>query len=385
MSESEVAELGEVEEQKDANGGLESSISGLQQNDIEQRKALLQEKRLALAKDPRNVHMLNEVGELAEAAGDLERAHWAFKRAIRLDPSYADPYRNLGQLYEKEGRTKQAVSVLQNYLRYAGDEADIEPAMQSLRSLLGDDDEDTSELCAESPACKRLTRKWDELGLTPGEAIYLLDPENSDGQEMMRYTLLDMIMKGVLELDEHFGVGRGEKFSASELKPHEIVFAKYFSRYRDMIDLDRLAQTVALELDSRFDLYKNDYVRRALVEKGYIQKESQRVGGVLPVQRYVLSDKGIRASNQLKRLLKEVGVQMDGTAKTNPQQANAYVAEGGPAILLMESYPPGYFQEWLKTLDRIGLGPAIQKTKSRLLKATSSELVDEIVKSILGN
>jgi tetratricopeptide (TPR) repeat protein len=385
MSESEVAELGEVEEQKDGDGGLEPSISGPQQSDIEQRKALLQERRLALAKDPRNVHMLNEVGELAEAAGDLERAHWAYKRAIRLDPSYADPYRNLGQLYEKEGRNKQAVLVLQNYLRYAGDEADIEPAMQSLKSLLGDDDKDTSELCADSPACKQLTRKWDELGLTPGEALYLLDPENSDGQEMMRYTLLDMIMKGVLEVDERYGVGRGEKFGASELKPHEVVFAKYFARYRDMIDLDRLAQTVALELDSRFDLYKNNYVRRVLVEKGYIQKETQRVGGVFPVQRYVLSDKGIRASNQLRRLLKEVGVQMDGAAKTNPQQANAYVAEGGPAILLMESYPAGYFQEWLKTLDRIGLGPAIQKTKSRLLNASTSELVDEIVKSILGN
>ncbi len=385
MSESEDAEAGEVEEQKGDDSGQAPGISDRQQTDIEQWKALLQERRLALVKDPRNVYLLTEVGESAEASGDLERAYWAYKRAIRLDPSFPDPYRHLGQLYEKEGRTKQAVAALQNYLRYAGEDADIEPAMQSLRSMLGDEDEDTSEICAESPACKQLTRKWNELDLTPGEAIYLLDPDNSDGQEMMRYTLLDMIMKGVLELDEHYGVGRGEKFGASELKPHEVVFAKYFSRYRDMIDLNRLAQTVALELDNRFDLYKNNYVRRVLVEKGYIQKEPQRVGGVIPVQRYVLSDKGIRASNQLKRLLKKAGMQMDGAVKTNPQQANAFIAEGGPAILLMESYPPGYFQEWLKTLDRIGLGPAIQKTKSRLLNASSSEIVDELIKSIFGS
>jgi tetratricopeptide (TPR) repeat protein len=385
MSESEVSEAGEVEEQKGDDSGQDPGISDRQQNDIEQSKALLRERRLALAKDPRNVYLLTEVGELAEASGDLERAHWAYKRAIRLDPSFADPYRHLGRLYQKEGRTKQAVAVLQNYLRYAGEDADIEPAVQSLRSMLGEEDEDNLELRAESPASKQLARKWDELGLTPGEAIYLLDPENSDGQEMMRYTLLDMIMKGVLELDEHFGVGRGEKFSASELKPHEIVFAKYFSRYKDMINLDRLAQTVVLELNSGDDLYKNNFVRRVLVDKGYIQKEPQRVGGVFPVQRYVLSDKGIRASNQLKRLLKEAGVQMDGAVKTNPQQADAYVAEGGPAILLMESYPPGYFQKWLQTLDRIGLRPAIQKTKSRLLNASTSEVIDELVRSIFGS
>lgn len=385
MSESEVAKVGDVEKQNGDDGGQVRGINDRQQDDIEQSKALLRERRLALAKDPRNVYLLTEVGELAEASGDLERAHWAYKRAIRLDPSFSDPYRHLGQLYEKEGRTKQAVAVLQNYLRHAGDDADIEPAIQSLRSMLGDEDEGTSELCEESPACKQFTRKWDELGLTPGEAIYLLDPENSDGREMLRYTLLDMIMKGVLELDEHHGVGRGEKFSDSELKPHEVVFAKYFSRYRDMIDLNRLTQTVVLELDSRFDLYKNNFVRRVLVEKGYIQKEPQRVGGVFPVQRYVLSDKGIRASHRLKRLLKKVGVQMDGTAKTNPQQTNAFVAKGGPAILLMESYPPGYFQEWLQTLDRIGLGPAIQKTKSGLLNATSSEIVDELVRTIFGS
>jgi hypothetical protein len=385
MNESEIVVLREDEEQVGAGGEQASGGSDTPQSDHEDYEALLQERRAALAKDPRNVQLLNEVGKLSEASGDLERAHWAYKRAIRLDETYADSYRNLGSLYEREGRKKQAVIVLQSHLRYAGEGADIEPTMEILRTLLGEDEGDSAELCVESPACKQLNKKWADLGLTPGEAIYLLDPENSDGQEMMRYTLLDMIMKGILKLDERYGVGRGDNFSTVELEPHEVVFAKYFSRYRDTIDLDRLAQTVVLELNGRFDLYKNDYVRFVLEDKGFIQEETQRVGGVLPVKRYVLSDKGKRASNQLKRLLKEVGVHMDGAVKTNPQQANAFVAEGGPAILLMESYPPGYFQDWLNALDKIGLGPTIQKTKSRLLNASSSELIDELVKSIFGS
>jgi DNA-binding MarR family transcriptional regulator len=194
-----------------------------------------------------------------------------------------------------------------------------------------------------------------------------------------------MIMRGIFEQDGQNGVGRGEQYGQSELNPHERLFAKYFARYDDVIDLDRLTRAVERELGSRFDVYKTSYIREPLEKKGYIQKETHRVGGVLPVQRYVLTDKGNKASNELRRLLKEVKRQLDRTVKSNPQQASAYVSEGGPPILLMESYPASYFQEWLDTLDRIGLGPAVKRVRSRFQGSTTADLADEILKIILGN
>jgi len=126
-------------------------------------------------------------------------------------------------------------------------------------------------------------------------------------------------------------------------------------------------------MDNRFDAYKSNYVRRSLEEKGYIQKETQRIGGVIPVQRFVISDEDRRVSNRLERLLKQTGVYIDRMLKTNPEQAKALVADGGPAILLMESHPSGYFQEWIEMLNQIGLGPVVERTKTRL---QSSTLVD---------
>jgi hypothetical protein len=185
-------------------------------------------------------------------------------------------------------------------------------------------------------------------------------------------------------LDDRSGVGRGENYSSTELWPHEMLYARIFSRYEDSIDIDRLAQTITQQLNNKFDSYKNDYVRRSLTDKGYLQKETQRVGGVIPVQRYVLSDEGQRVSNKLRRLMKQTGVYIDRALKTNPEQAKALVAEGGPAILLMESHPSGYFQEWIETLDKMGLGPVVERARSRLQSSANGGIIEEIIKAIFS-
>lgn len=362
----------------------ELSAEDGQKAELHRWQELLHERRLALAKEPRNVQLLNEVGELAEQAGEIDRAYWAYKRAIRIDPNYAISYRNLGQLYQSQGRTKHATAALQNYYSYAGDEADLDSTMQEFLGVAGDTGSQITQLCTESPICQKLTKKWGELGLTPAEAIYLLDPEDSSGREMMRYTLLDMIMRDVLEIDENSGVGRGETFDSSELRPHEKLYARYFSRFEDQINIDRLAGSVAIQLHRRFDQYKINYVRRSLVESGYIQEESHRVKGVIPVQRYVLTDSGQRAVNQLKRLMKKTGVQIDRALKSNPQQAKAFFKDGGPAILLMESHRSGYYKEWLEILDQIGLGSAVRRAGSRVQGSTAANIAEEVIKALFS-
>jgi len=215
--------------------GQENDAGISESNVVDQRrieelkwKELLRERRLVLAKDPRYVRLLNEVGEAAEAAGDIDRAIWAYKRAVRLDPHYAVSYRDLGQLYEKLDRKDLAREALQNYLNYAGGDADIELMLTSLFDDAGDDAEQIAKSAQQSAISKKQARKWEELGLTPGEAIYLLDPDNADGQEMMRYTLLDMIARGILELDDRYGVGRGEEYGSTELRSHEMLLPGSF-------------------------------------------------------------------------------------------------------------------------------------------------------------
>jgi predicted Zn-dependent protease len=68
------------------------------------------------------------LGELERRADKgqphLGRAITAYKRAARLDPTYAEPRRELGLLYRAEGRSAQARAELQRYLELSPDAVD---------------------------------------------------------------------------------------------------------------------------------------------------------------------------------------------------------------------------------------------------------------------
>jgi tetratricopeptide (TPR) repeat protein len=345
-------EINEIPEEEQTKIGeqLETLVSELGKSGKDEsaaernrQKKLLQEIRKAVSAEPRNVELLNQLGTVAEATGDRDRALWAYKRAIRLEPESAAAYLHLGHLYQREGRIKPAIQ------------------MEVLAVLLERDGPSGNETHKEAPGSQALAKAWEELGLTPAEALFLIDPDNSSGRQMMRYTLLDLAIRGVLDMTTTYKVGRGEKFTQTELRPHERLFAKYFSRLDDYVDIDRLTRAALSELNSRYDTFKGNYVLQSLIEKGFMKKDSQRVMGLIPVTQYVPTDKGIWASNQVKRLLKQADSQINRSLKADPDQAKDYLTEGGPAILLLDEFPADYFQEWQSTLEQMGFGPNIEE------------------------
>ncbi len=373
-------------EQIKVEGSERPSQEVLERDDADKlrlQEALLQ-LRKAVYEDPRNVDLLNQLGLTAEAAGDLERARWAYRRAIRLQPHTAEAYINLGRLYGREGRKKTAVTTLQDGLKNSSDESEQARFYELLQDLQdGEALKEPSE-SALKPGGSTLSRAWQELGLTPAEAMYLTDPENSSGQQMLRYTLLDLATRGVLEVTDNYRVGRGEQYLDSQIRPHEAVFAKYFTHFDDYIDMQRLSRTVSAELKNRYDLFKNEYVRESLLEKGLLKAETRKILGIIPVQEYQLTSKGIRARNKAKQLLKRADNQLSATVKSNPEQADAYISEGGPSLLLLEEYPPGLFQEWRDKLVYMGFGPTIDRVRAKAPSSTGIDWLDDIVKTILN-
>lgn len=343
------------------------------------QKEKLQEIRKLVNADPRNVELLNQLGLAAEAAGDRDRALWAYKRAIRLEHESATSYLNLGRLYQREGRIKPAIQAMQNVMKYSAEPGQRQEAMEIMAGLQDLDSSPAEVSHREPPGRQALSHEWEELGLTPAEALFLIDPDNSSGWQMMRYTLLDLAIRHVLDMTSNYEVGKGENFDQTELRSHERLFAKYFSRFDDYVDVDRLTQAALSELNNRYDTFKGNYVLQSLIEKGYMEKETQRVWGLIPVTRYVPSDKGIRTSNKVKRLLKQADSQIDRSLKADPEQAKEYLTEGGPAILLLEEFPADYFQEWQAILEQMGFGPTVERLQDRARQSSWSDLIRDLL------
>ena len=76
------------------------------------------------------VDTLHAEAASAEAAGDLSTAASKYREILRIAPNLAPAYNNLGALYFKQRRYREAVDVLQRGLK-------IDPSMRSASALLG--------------------------------------------------------------------------------------------------------------------------------------------------------------------------------------------------------------------------------------------------------
>ena len=66
--------------------------------------------RRALARAPRDLDALFELGSLLSEAGDFAEGIALLQNAVRIDPSFADAYYNLGHAYERQGRSDTATA-----------------------------------------------------------------------------------------------------------------------------------------------------------------------------------------------------------------------------------------------------------------------------------
>jgi hypothetical protein len=278
-----------------------------------------------------------------------------------------------------------AQEALQKYVQWGGDDADLPAGKQPTAPASETEDGEPSGTIKEPSIYVRLSQVWDEMGLTPAEAMLLLDPENSDGLTMMQYTLIDLLARDILASDGGLRVGRGEQYGRINLAAHEALFAKYFSRISDYVDIDKLARAALAELDDDGEAFKAAYVRASLLRKGYMEVETRRIAGLLPIQHAVTSTKGAMARNRLQRLLGEADRQLARSLANDPDQANAYVDKGGPALVLMDTYPSHHFKRWHDLLLRIGFGPAIKRVRTRASRTTFGGYVEEFLKELLGS
>jgi len=86
--------------------------------------------------DARAYYLLGEIFRQRNKEGDMQKAKEYYKKAISIDPSYAEPHKGIGLIHYKEGEKQLAKKHLELYLSLspqAADRAYIEEYIKSLQ------------------------------------------------------------------------------------------------------------------------------------------------------------------------------------------------------------------------------------------------------------
>ena len=79
----------------------------------------------------------NNLGDLYGRRGNLQLAEWHFKKAIELNPAYADAMHNLGNTYVRLGRYEEAIKMYEAALQNKPSLWQSEAQLKAIRQYLG--------------------------------------------------------------------------------------------------------------------------------------------------------------------------------------------------------------------------------------------------------
>jgi hypothetical protein len=94
--------------------------------------------RTALEAEPRHAQTLTQLGTLAAVGGDYATAESLLRRALEADPATAVAHVNLGRLFDRTGRPREALVHYEAFLALTGERAaQVEPAVVDRVRQLG--------------------------------------------------------------------------------------------------------------------------------------------------------------------------------------------------------------------------------------------------------
>ncbi len=205
--------------------------------------------------------------------------------------------------------------------------------------------------------------------LSAAEAATLLDLDNSTGQEALRRTLLELVWRGLVSMEQKrqsafLGVfGGNVTMVTCHQKPEQLAEVTDHTRevYRVIQDACSIGERSMKDLMSSFHAhfganlegYKSQRIIPSLMERGLIEERGRQLFGLLGPMRYRLTDAGLVERQRLESQVEEARLLPDVLAR-NPAGAVATIAGLGIMLLLMDDLWPELRQ--YSTGDTSGAG-----------------------------
>ncbi|MBI5679579.1 MAG: hypothetical protein HZC47_01585 [Methanobacterium sp.] len=201
----------------------------------------------------------------------------------------------------------------------------------------------------------------ESLNLTLAESLMIISPK-SNGNEMIKITLMDLLLKKALKIDileqesrflkrryDAIVISNGESSHDLAFKPHEQLLMDLIFKYGEL-DLKEFAKKLYGTI--RASDYMDMYIRVPLVNEGYFERQRKMILALIPYNTYVLTDKGDELKSKIMNLLDEAEY-LEKWMREDLPHAKAYLSVIGSHILLLKNYDIGDIKRFNKKLSYI--------------------------------
>ncbi|MGZ7118689.1 MAG: hypothetical protein ACXVH2_03195 [Methanobacterium sp.] len=195
----------------------------------------------------------------------------------------------------------------------------------------------------------------ESLNLTPAESLIIISP-NSNGIEMIKLTLMDLIIKKALKMnvvedqlkEQHETVVSKNDSFKLKLKPHEEILMEIIKS--NELKLKEYINTIFRLVKP--SIYKNEYVLPPLVDKGYFKMQRKMLLALVPYNTYVLTEEGKELRASLIELFDE-SKYLEKWMREDLGRAKAYLSVVGSHILLLKTHNMEDIKKFCRMLSYI--------------------------------
>ncbi|NUO02771.1 MAG: hypothetical protein HUU01_19355 [Saprospiraceae bacterium] len=216
---------------------------------------------------------------------------------------------------------------------------------------------------------EKTTRDW-----TPAEILMILFPNGFKGRDMLKYTFLDLIVKGVLQYQKEVKDGKtsrnvygGPRLFSYEARQHEAVLLIPFKKQQPRIPLKLYVRTITQSVGGYYS-YSQRYVKPSPWLVPYFKPGFWNILNI-----HSLNDKGKALQQRFKIELDAAGGDLKRLVmRTNYLSSNAHFQHLGTNILLLEEWDAVMRR---KDLEEVGEELIKQATDISLELAELSDLI----------
>jgi len=196
------------------------------------------------------------------------------------------------------------------------------------------------------------------LDLTPAESLMIISPA-SNGIEMMKITLADLLLKKALKINMGHHNPRFLKKNCKSViiiknksnnlifKPHEEILIELLDNGE--LELKEFAKILFKKVKS--SEYKNS-VRIPLIDRNYFKRQRKMLLALVPYETYILTEEGLKVKSMITELLDEAEC-LKKWIKEDLGHAKAYLSVVGSHIFLTGVYDVKDIQKFKKILSYI--------------------------------